>query len=75
MCGPAGYTQCYTEEKRKAAGAGHWCHAALELRRTRRGVERIPLRGKSSSGSTSKAAWGRKEKPVALVRSVSGAAG
>ncbi|KAJ1142046.1 hypothetical protein NDU88_008374 [Pleurodeles waltl] len=64
-CGPR-----HTEERRKAARAVHcWC-AALELRRTRRGVARIPLWGNSNSGSTSEAARGKKGKSGAPVRSV-----
>ncbi|KAJ1209356.1 hypothetical protein NDU88_004734 [Pleurodeles waltl] len=60
----------HTEERRKAVEALHWWRAVLELRRTRRGAERIPLRGSSSSSSTSEAAGGKKAKSGAPVRSV-----
>ncbi|KAJ1177901.1 hypothetical protein NDU88_003153 [Pleurodeles waltl] len=37
----------------RTAGAVWWHRAALELRRTRKSVARIPLRGNSGSGSCS----------------------
>ncbi|KAJ1081390.1 hypothetical protein NDU88_001572 [Pleurodeles waltl] len=48
MCGPmtrVGIAPRCTVEVWKAVGVGHWNRAALELRRTRRGTERIPLQG------------------------------
>ncbi|KAJ1197602.1 hypothetical protein NDU88_001458 [Pleurodeles waltl] len=62
MCG-----QRYTE---KAVRALHWWCTALELRRTCRGAPRIPLRGNSSSASTSEPTRGKKAKSGAPVRSI-----
>ncbi|KAJ1101132.1 hypothetical protein NDU88_006204 [Pleurodeles waltl] len=73
MCGPAktrgGNESLSSVEGRKAAGAGfgHWNHAALELRRTRQGVARIPLWGNNSIGSTSKAAGEKREELGAVA--------
>ncbi|KAJ1209695.1 hypothetical protein NDU88_005068 [Pleurodeles waltl] len=51
------------DERWKAAGAALWCRAALDLRRTRRGAARIPLRGNSGSGSTSEV-WAKQARWV-----------
>ncbi|KAJ1206184.1 hypothetical protein NDU88_001593 [Pleurodeles waltl] len=47
-----------TEADWRAAGAVWWRRVALELRRARKGVARIPLRGNSGSGSCSSGSWG-----------------
>ncbi|KAJ1148592.1 hypothetical protein NDU88_001420 [Pleurodeles waltl] len=49
-------------------GVVHWRRAALELHRTCRGAERIPLQVNSGSGSTSKAAGVVGEAPGVEVR-------
>ncbi|KAJ1214364.1 hypothetical protein NDU88_001983 [Pleurodeles waltl] len=49
MCAPQLTT---SEEIWRTAGAVWWYRAALELRRTRKNVARIPLRGNSSSCNT-----------------------
>ncbi|KAJ1098095.1 hypothetical protein NDU88_003211 [Pleurodeles waltl] len=50
MCAP----QCLESEADwRAAGAVWWRRAVLELRRARKGVARIPLRGNSGSSSCS----------------------
>ncbi|KAJ1101244.1 hypothetical protein NDU88_006316 [Pleurodeles waltl] len=43
----------------RAAGAVWWRRAALELRRARKGMARIPLRGNSGSGSRDSGSWER----------------
>ncbi|KAJ1178137.1 hypothetical protein NDU88_003384 [Pleurodeles waltl] len=42
----------------RAAGDVWWRRAALELRRVRKGVARIPLRGNSGNGSRNSGSWG-----------------
>ncbi|KAJ1110153.1 hypothetical protein NDU88_007508 [Pleurodeles waltl] len=55
MCAP----QCLESEADwRAAGAVWWRRAALELRRARRSVARIPLRGNSGSSSRSSGTGG-----------------
>ncbi|KAJ1119793.1 hypothetical protein NDU88_007978 [Pleurodeles waltl] len=49
MCAPQLTT---SEEIWRTAGAVWWYRAALELRRTRKNVARIPLRGNSGSCNT-----------------------
>ncbi|KAJ1161616.1 hypothetical protein NDU88_002100 [Pleurodeles waltl] len=49
MCAPQLTT---SEETWRTAGAVWWYRAALELRRTRKNVARIPLRGNSGSCNT-----------------------
>ncbi|KAJ1207205.1 hypothetical protein NDU88_002597 [Pleurodeles waltl] len=61
------------EEWWKAAGAAMWWRAAQELRQTRRGAARIPLRG--NSGSTSEVPWVKQARLGAPIRSVFGAEG
>ncbi|KAJ1105994.1 hypothetical protein NDU88_003397 [Pleurodeles waltl] len=55
MCAP-----CFLESEAdcRAAGAVWWRRAALELRRARKGVLRIPLRGNSGSSSCSSGSYG-----------------
>ncbi|KAJ1106844.1 hypothetical protein NDU88_004242 [Pleurodeles waltl] len=61
------------KERWKAAGAALRWRAVLELRRTRRGAVRIPIR--RNSGSTSEVAWVKQVRLGVLIRSVSGAEG